>query len=191
MTFDDIIKMEKADKQKDEMMNEPIKRQRSSLSISSIRILTEDEINRVKAKIYEDMESGYLEAIRAHKNIQDTKIPTYMWIALAWFASDNIAGWLTSPILFYPLIILAGVCVILHQLGVLTMMINIGLPSVKAKINVLLASCGVPFRIWAPRWLAMQEISHAEILDEEGEISFWTHLIVFIPILVQNYVYKS
>ena len=62
----------------DEIVNEaendfdepaPFRRQRSSIAISSIRILTEDEINRAKVKLYEDMEQAYMEAIRAHVSI--------------------------------------------------------------------------------------------------------------------------
>ena len=84
------------------------------MAISSIRVLTEDEIGRVKVKLYEEMESGYVEAIRAHKNVQETSIPFVFWVAFAWFASDNVIGWLASPILFYPLVLIAGVCVVLH-----------------------------------------------------------------------------
>jgi hypothetical protein len=36
-----------------------------------------------------------------------------MWFyaVFAWFASDNIISWLSSPILFYPLMLI-GVCLI-------------------------------------------------------------------------------
>ena len=70
-----------------------------------------------------------------------------MWVALVWFASDNVAGYLMSPILFYPIILLAGVCVILHQLGILYMILDIGWPRVKAQINLLLARTPIPFRL--------------------------------------------
>ena len=42
------------------------RRSRTSISISSIRILTEDEIARVKTRFYEEIETAYAEAIRAH-----------------------------------------------------------------------------------------------------------------------------
>ena len=85
-------------------------------------------MNKVKAKFEEESEFVYEEAIRAHKNISDTSIPIWFWIIFAWFASDNIAGYLTSPIFFYPLVLLSGVAVILHQLGVLKLIIELGLP---------------------------------------------------------------
>ena len=94
--------------------DEGFRRSRSSIAISSIRILTEEEVNKVRAKFEEETEFAYEEALRAHKNIQDTNIPIWIWVLLAWFASDNIAGYLTSPIFFYPMVLLAGVAVILH-----------------------------------------------------------------------------
>lgn len=42
------------------------RRTTTSISISSIRILTEDEIGRVKTKFFEEIETAYAEAIRAH-----------------------------------------------------------------------------------------------------------------------------
>jgi len=51
-----------------------------------------------------------------------------MWVLLAWFASDNIAGYLSSPIFFYPFVLLIGAAMIAHQLGVLKILIEIGLP---------------------------------------------------------------
>ena len=41
-------------------------RSRTSISISSIRILTDEEIGRVKTKFVEEIEMVHTEAIRAH-----------------------------------------------------------------------------------------------------------------------------
>ena len=43
-----------------------LRRSRTSISISSIRILTEEEIGRVKTKFHEEIEQVFVEAIRAH-----------------------------------------------------------------------------------------------------------------------------
>ena len=69
-----------------------------------------------------------------------------MWIALAWFASDNIAGYLISPIVFYPVILMLGIAAILHSLGILGLLINVGLPAAKARANQLLGMTPIPFR---------------------------------------------
>ena len=74
-------------------------------------------------------------------------MPIWLWVALAWFASDNVAGYLMSPILFYPIILIAGVCVILHQMGILMPLISVALPQVKVQINGALAKTPIPFRM--------------------------------------------
>ena len=45
------------------------RRSRTSISISSIRILTEEEVNRVRTKFNEEIEQVFVEAIRAHVSI--------------------------------------------------------------------------------------------------------------------------
>ena len=66
----------------------------SGSSLSSLKILPEQDISRVRNKFLEDIEFVYEEAIARHKNIATTKIPILMWIALVWFASDNIFGYM-------------------------------------------------------------------------------------------------
>ena len=51
---------------------------------------------------------------------------------MIWFASDNIAGYLASPIFFYPLVIIAGVVVVLYQLGILEKVIALYTPMIRA-----------------------------------------------------------
>ena len=86
---------------------------RTGSTLSALKIIPEQDITRVRNKFLEDIEFVYEEAIARHRNIQTTKIPILMWIALVWFASDNIFGYLQSPILFYPIILLSGIAVIL------------------------------------------------------------------------------
>ena len=43
-----------------------LRRSRTSISISSIRILTEEEVSRVKTKFHEEIDQVFVEAIRAH-----------------------------------------------------------------------------------------------------------------------------
>ena len=59
-------------------------------------------------------------------------MPLWLWILLIWFASDNIAGYLASPIFFYPLVIIAGVVVVLYQLGILMKLIELYTPMLRA-----------------------------------------------------------
>lgn len=78
-----------------------------------MKVLPEQEIKVVQNKFLDDIEFMHEEAIARHRNIATTKVPILLWIALAWFASDNIMGYLASPILYYPILILTGIAVIL------------------------------------------------------------------------------
>ena len=104
-------------------------------------------MSRVKDKFLEDIELAYEDAMNRHRNISTTSVPFVMWVALAWFASDNVMGWLSSPILFYPLVILAGILVILFQLGILPILIKMGVPMVKDQVNGVAEKVGVPYRL--------------------------------------------
>ena len=110
---------------------------RTGSFVGALKIIPEQDIARAKDKFMEDTEHAYEEAIARHRNISTTSIPFPMWVALAWFASDNIMNWLSSPILFYPICILVGILVILFQLGILPILIKMGMPMVKDQVNGL------------------------------------------------------
>ena len=58
-------------------------------------------------------------------------MPTWLYIALIWFASDNIMGYLQSPILFYPLVLIAGCLITVYQLGLMPILLDVGMPAFK------------------------------------------------------------
>lgn len=70
-----------------------------------------------------------------------------MYILLAWFASDNIMSWLSSPILFYPLILLFALLTAAWNLGLMPIIMNRVIPLAKLQINAVLMATGVPFRV--------------------------------------------
>ena len=119
------------------------------MTISSMRVLPEEELTRVKERFVEDCEMAYDEALTRHRGGGNQEVPMWLWITLAWFASDNVMGWFSSPILFYPLIICLSVAVLLHQLGVLQIIVEASLPQVRRTVNSLLAKSPVviPFRL--------------------------------------------
>ena len=84
------------------------------LSSVHYKILSEDEVTNVRNKFYEDIEMLRSEATDRHRNNSTGDIPWWMWVLLAWFASDNIMSWLASPLFFYPLIMIASICLVLH-----------------------------------------------------------------------------
>jgi len=75
----------------------------NTLSFAGNRVISEETLNQVRQKFLSDAEFVYEEALLKHRNIGTDGVPYYIWVALAWFASDNILGYFSSPILFYPL----------------------------------------------------------------------------------------
>ena len=86
---------------------------KKSSTFTCLKILAEADITKVNTKFLEDIDFVHEEAIARHRNIAPNKIPILMWIALVWFASDNIMGYIASPIMYYPLLLLSGIFVIL------------------------------------------------------------------------------
>ena len=81
------------------------------------RLLSEQEINKVRDKFQEDIEFVLEEAVRKHHNIQATSVPWWIYLLLAFFAADNIIGWLASPLFFYPLVVVLGGVSLLYSMG--------------------------------------------------------------------------
>ena len=46
-----------------------------------------------------------------------TQVPWWLWAVLAFFAADNLMSWLSSPLIFYPAMLVLGAFVIVHSLG--------------------------------------------------------------------------
>jgi hypothetical protein len=44
-------------------------------------------------------------------------VPWWLWALLAFFAADNLMSWLSSPLIFYPAMLVLGALVIVHSLG--------------------------------------------------------------------------
>lgn len=86
----------------------------SKMSTVHLKILSEEEVGRVRNKFYEDIDYLREEAIQRHRSSSTGDIPFWFWVLLAWFASDNIMGWIASPILFYPLLLISAICLVLH-----------------------------------------------------------------------------
>ena len=120
---------------------------KSNTFVGASKVIPEQDITTVRDKFVEDAEREYEEAIARHRNITTASIPFAFWVALAWFASDNVMGWLSSPILFYPLVILAGILVILYQLGILPILIKMVVPQVKDRVNEVAMKAGIPYRL--------------------------------------------
>ncbi len=65
ITMEDLMEKDPAE-EADQGFGGNLRRSRTSISISSIRILTEEEVSRVKTKFHEEIDQVFVEAIRAH-----------------------------------------------------------------------------------------------------------------------------
>ena len=70
-----------------------------------------------------------------------------MYVLLVWFASDNVMGWLSSPILFYPIMMIATALGVCYQLGLMPILQDIWLPVFTAKANKLLEGTPLAYRL--------------------------------------------
>ena len=116
---------------------------KKSLSLSSkySRLLTEEDLNRVRDKFQEDIDFVLEEAIRKHHNFQSTSIPWWIYLVLVFFAADNVLSWLTSPFIFYPLIIVLGFVSILYSMGLGGVMLVV----IRQSANLILRRVGIDF----------------------------------------------
>jgi len=107
------------------------------------RLLTEEDLNRVKDKFFEDTDCVLEDAIRKHHNVQSTTVPWWIYGLLAFFAADNIFSWLSHPILFYPIIMFGGLISILFSMGLGPVL----KPIFRQVANLLLSRVGVTMRL--------------------------------------------
>lgn len=96
-------------------------------------------INNVKDKFREDTDIALEEAISRHNNLSTAGIPTWFWCVFLWYASDNFMGYLSNPIFFYPLVMIATAAVVCHQLGILHILLSTYRPVAQASLNGMLA----------------------------------------------------
>lgn len=96
------------------------------------RLLTEQDINRVKDKFAEDCEAALEDAIRKHNNNPTGQIPMWFYVIFAYFAYDDIFRMLANPIFFYPLMFVFSIVAMLYSMGLGPVMI----PVVRSSFNM-------------------------------------------------------
>ena len=79
------------------------------------------------------------EAIARHNNMSAGGIPTWFWCVFLWYASDNFIGYMSSPICFYPLCLIATAGIVCYQLGILWIVIETYKPIAQMQINMVLS----------------------------------------------------
>lgn len=132
-------------------INEFIKSSKQKVARTSTlgnkNVITVEEINRVREKFVSDMDFAFEEAIQKHRGISSSAVPIWLWAVLLYFASDNILGYMASPILFYPMVLIGSIVFCAWQLDVLFLLIEIATPQVRQAINQVLMKTPLTFRL--------------------------------------------
>jgi hypothetical protein len=64
-------------------------------------------------------------------------------LLIAFFAADNVLSWISSPIIFYPLMFVVGIISLLYSMGLGGIM----LPVFRQTVNMVLRRAGLDFII--------------------------------------------
>jgi len=107
------------------------------------KLLSEQEINRVKDKFDEDTSNALEEAIRKHHNVSQGNTPMWLYVVLVYFAYDDIFRMLANPILFYPLMFVTSMVAMMYSMGLGPIMI----PVARTTINTGFRTAGIPYQI--------------------------------------------
>ena len=105
------------------------------MSLTERPIFSQEFVNTTWEKFNEDADFSLEEAVNRFKNISNGAIPTWLWVILAWFASDNIMGYISSPIMFYPFVMIGGAVLCCYQLGLLPILKELWVPVLVHKVN--------------------------------------------------------
>ena len=76
----------------------------------------------------------------ANKGIAGGGSPFWLWIALAYFAYDDIFRFMMTPILFYPLMFVFSILALLYSFGLGPIII----PIIRTNVNFAMRLAGVP-----------------------------------------------
>jgi len=104
------------------------------------KLLSEQEINRVKDKFAEDTDNSLEEAIRKHQNVSNGNVPIWMYVLFVYFSYDDIFRMLANPILFYPLMFVTSMVAMMYSMGLGPIMI----PVARTTINTGFRTAGIP-----------------------------------------------
>ena len=84
------------------------------MSLTQTSAADQEAVTQVSNKFKEDANYALEEAIARHNNTATGGIPTWFWAVFLWYASDNFIGYMSNPICFYPLCLIATGLVVCH-----------------------------------------------------------------------------
>ena len=106
------------------------------------RLLSEQDLNKVKDTFANDIENE-LEEAKRKQTPGDGQIPMWFYVILFYFAYDDILRMVMNPILFYPLLLIFSIVGMLYSMGLGPVMV----PMIQSTVNMWLRQLKVPFQI--------------------------------------------
>jgi len=108
-------------------------------SLAYKRLLSEQEINKVKDRFNQETENA-LEEAKRKQTPGDGQIPVWFYVILVYFAYDDIFRMMRNPLLLYPIVLVMSILGMLYSIGLGPVMI----PIVQSTINMWLRQFKVP-----------------------------------------------
>ena len=118
-------------------------RSRAKSSIYFDKLLSEQDINRVKDRFNSDVDTLLEDAIKKHHNIADGGTPMWLYLILFYVAYDDILRMMWNPFLFTPIMLIISGIGFMYSMGLGPVIIPMG----RTTVNGVLSSYGVPLRI--------------------------------------------
>jgi len=124
-------------------MRELTPKSKAKSSIYFDKLLSEQDINKVKDRFNSDVDMLLEEAIKKHHNIADGGTPMWLYLILFYVAYDDILRMMWNPFLFTPIMLIISGIGFMYSMGLGPVIIPMG----RTTVNGVLSSYGVPLRI--------------------------------------------
>jgi len=103
----------------------------ASPSILYDKLLSEQEINKVKDRFKDDAEEALDEAVKKHHNMASGGTPTWLYVLILYFAYDDVWRMVWNPLIFTPLILVISVFGLIFASGLGPVVF----PQIKQEVN--------------------------------------------------------
>lgn len=80
-------------------------------------MIEQQEYQKIVSQFQDDTESEYQSAINKKRGLDIKSIPKWFWFVLLFFAYDNLLIWFSTPLIFYPMLLVGIIIAIIFATG--------------------------------------------------------------------------
>lgn len=88
-----------------------------SMSSKCDVMIEQQEYQKIVSQFQDDTESEYQSAINKKRGLDIKSIPKWFWFVLLFFAYDNLLIWFSTPLIFYPMLLVGIIIAIIFATG--------------------------------------------------------------------------